>query len=149
MKPAIACILILIALCAGSYSHLYFLHYAYPAFAWIPEIDQDAMAVVAIQFLFVLPVLLLFSSLVAVFHKRLTVPLALPLPALLYAAAHEAILFALATFRIQPKFVQAMLNSAGEPFVTVLFFAALVATISIVMTVLFFRPSVATEGRVE
>jgi hypothetical protein len=123
----------LIALCAGSYSHLYFLHYAYPLFAWIPEIDEEARAVAAIQFLFVLPVLLLISSLVAVFRKRLMVPLALPLPALLYAAAHEAILLALATYRFQPSFVQAMLNSAGEPFVTVLFF----------------RPSVATDGRVE
>lgn len=132
MKSNAVCAVILITLFAGIYGPLRFMAPFVPALYLLPGVDCEVAFVVIVHGFVILPLIGLISFVIAILHKQLMVPLALPLPAFIYAALSELVFGLFLTFNRLPTWIQGALKG-GEIFMTVLFFVAYMSTIFVVI----------------
>ena len=85
MRSIITCTVLLLAMLAGAYVHVYWMAYDFPTLRWIPGWDQDPIGIAFLHYLYVLPAIGIVSLVITIFHRRLSVSLRLSLPALIYA----------------------------------------------------------------
>ena len=133
MKRIFTIILMLAMLLIGGYSPLHYLAFTFPILWKIPVINIDPLGVGLIDALFIMPALGLVSFTIAIFHRWLRVPISLPLPSLIYSTLSGVVFYLGFTAQNQPAWLQARLHSGGEPFISILYFTALVVTVLVVI----------------
>jgi len=128
MRSRITCVAIFLALLSGVYAHLYWMAYDCRWLRWIPGWDQDPIGIGFLHALFILPTIGIVALIVAIFHKQLKVPLALPLPALIYATLYGLVFAYFADYQRPPQWMREAFAAYGTQVMNVIFWIAFILT---------------------